>query len=55
MKEIYVTITILDSIHVPDNYREEDVEDVEDAINDFLFEKGLDRDDCNDIEWDEHG
>ena len=52
MKEIYVTITILGSVHVPDNYREEDVED---AINDFLFEKGLDRDDCNDIEWDEHG
>lgn len=50
MKEIYVTITILGTIHIPDNYREEDIEN---AIDNFLFEKGLNRDDCNDVEWDE--
>lgn len=50
MKQIYVTITILGSVYVSNDYKEEEVED---AIDQFLCEKGIKRDDCDDIEWEE--
>lgn len=50
MKRIGITFTILETVDLPDNYQEEDIEK---NINQKLIDLGLNRNIVDDIEYNE--
>lgn len=50
MREFKIKVSILGTIYTSDDCQNEEIED---AINSYLIEKGIDRDGVNNIEFEE--